>query len=34
MSTAPSNPHVDGPQTSNLYATPLEATPRREQDTP
>jgi hypothetical protein len=23
MSTAPSNPHVDGPQTSNLYATPL-----------
>jgi hypothetical protein len=34
MSTTPSNPHADGPRTSNLYATPLEATPGRTQDTP
>jgi hypothetical protein len=34
MSTAPSSPHADGPQTSNLYATPLEATPGHAQDTP
>jgi hypothetical protein len=34
MSTAPSNPHTDGPQMSNLYATPLEATLGYAQDTP
>jgi hypothetical protein len=34
MSTAPSNPHADGPRTSNLYATSLEAAPGDAQDTP
>jgi hypothetical protein len=34
MSTAPSSPQEDDPQTSNLYATPLEATPGRAQDRP
>jgi hypothetical protein len=34
MSTAPSSPHADGPRTSNLYATPLEATPGHAQNTP
>jgi hypothetical protein len=34
MSTAPSNPHVDGSRTSNLYATSLEATPGHAQDVP
>jgi hypothetical protein len=41
MSTAPSNPHVDGPRTSNLYAPPRSrswtrighaTTPRQRQD--
>jgi hypothetical protein len=30
----PSNPHADGPRTSNLNATPLEAAPGDAQDTP
>jgi hypothetical protein len=34
MSTAPSNPHADGPRTSNLNATPIEAAPGDAQDTP
>jgi hypothetical protein len=34
MSTAPSNPHADGPRTSNLYATPLKGAPGDAQDTP
>jgi hypothetical protein len=34
MSMAPSNPHADGPRTSNLYATPLEAAPGDAQGTP
>jgi hypothetical protein len=34
MSTAPSNPHADGPRTSNLNTTPLKAAPGDAQDTP
>jgi hypothetical protein len=34
MSTTPSNPHADGPRTSNFNATPLEAAPGDAQDTP
>jgi hypothetical protein len=34
MSTAPSSPHTDGPRTSNLSATPLEAAPKDAQETP
>jgi hypothetical protein len=34
MSTASSSPHADGPRTSNLYATTLQVTPGRAQDTP
>jgi hypothetical protein len=34
MSTTPSSPHADSPRTSNLYATPLEATPGHAQDMP
>jgi hypothetical protein len=34
MSTAHLNPHADGPRTSDLYATPLEAAPGGAQDTP
>jgi hypothetical protein len=34
VSMAPSNPHADGPRTSSLYATPLEAAPGDAQDAP